>query len=71
MHQKGCVEYDFSIWQGAIFILREDIGVGGQKMSISLTLFTENVLTLGVGGSKKAKTSLRNIKMVPKVTTRL
>ena len=52
---------------GTIFILRKDLGVGGwsRKWQFFITLCTENVITYGMGGSKKAKTPLRSIKMVP------
>ena len=43
-----------------IFIIRKGIGEGGQsrKWQFSLTLCNENVLMLGVGGSKKPQITL-------------
>ena len=51
---------------GIVFILLRDIGGGGSDNGNFPLLYTLNIsLHRGVGGSKKAKIPLRNIKMVP------
>ena len=59
-------ENNFLLKLGTIFILRNDIEMGGgsENGNFFLNLCTDFFLRKRVGGSKKTKTPLRNIKKI-------